>query len=167
MYKPKWLIKFSQTLNSAFGGKKVVEIETHKPRPEPAILPIPQIRCIAKQILGDLDVNNPKRLKAKYTDFGKSYYGYVVLNKIKNYTLIIKKSGWQSDWTVFLKGVSSFDFNHDEKEAIYQAVEALDNLSAKEQEDKRKAKDNLKLKKIFPECFEITKPSGVNHARLE
>ena len=110
------------------------------------------IGCVAKSILDDLQ--NPELFSIKYGKFSGGNYGYTVKRKgKKGYALVLQYGGWRCGAGLEIKGVNTFSFTSDEKDAIVTVIEKISETIKQAKADAEKEKDQKKLEKLFPDCY--------------
>ena len=116
--------------------------------------PKPVIGCVAKNILNDLQ--NPELFSIKYGKLSGDNYGYTVKRKgKKGYALVLQYGGWRCGAGLEIKGVNTFSFTSDEKDAIVAVIEKISETIKQAKADAEKAKDQKKLEKLFPDCYPL------------
>ena len=126
---------------------KFFKAKVEQPTPVGHTINVPHIRCIAQQILNDLDIKNEEGWETKFV--GDGYNGRMEMTlKGKLYTLCFSDSDY-----VYLKNVDGFSFNEDERKAIQKKIDDIGNFKYRREEQKRAKEQEEVLKKLFPTCY--------------
>jgi hypothetical protein len=127
-----------------FNFKNLFKPKVRQPLPVGHIIETPpEIRCIANQILNDLDIKNADKWVFELKDCSQ----YCTCQG-KSYTLY-----WSGHY-MNLQGMSTFQFNRDEREALYIKLSAIQEFKNKQIRNQLLKVDEEVLKKLFPDCYQ-------------
>lgn len=136
-------------LRKFFGKKQVSFKETAVDKVETLIKPTPEISCITKTILKDLENINSFKVKK-----AKDAFGIVVdlTHKTKGYVIEYTNYKYISGRLKGIENISTF-FNLHERDLINDALREFDGKLEAQRYVKQYRKDLTNLKKWFPECY--------------
>jgi hypothetical protein len=117
---------------------KLFKAKVQQPTPVGHTINVPHIRCIAQQILNDLDIKNEADWESQYVSICGGRSGRTEMTLRKLYTLCLYEHEYDCDSSrLNLKGVDGFSFNCDESEAIREKIRAMENFRYHREEQKR------------------------------
>ena len=118
--------------------------KVHQPLPVGHTIEVPYIRCVAQQIINDLDdIANVDKWKLEHKE-----YFYECSCEGKNYTL-----HWDGGY-VSLEEVSFFSFNKDESKEICKRFEAINDAKWDKIRQIQRKEEEETLKRLFPSCYQ-------------